>query len=159
MGMKTNFSETSSDDTNKSDSDLSVSYLYVYEGGAANPDCSKDFHNADAYSLIKQGGAVRTGPWGPLGYGDVHGFFSDLIVGVGDILEQDDYSRILDTLMIDNENADEALAATEPDAGDLANYLRDHPEVYSDLKEIIDKSEETASDDSDSSADAEPADD
>lgn len=159
MGLGNTTPDDSSNDTEKSDSDLSVSYLYVYEGGAANPDCSKDFHNPDAYPLIKQGGTVRTGPWGALGYGDVHGFFSDLIVGVGDILEEDDYSRILDTLMIDNANTEEALAATEPDAGDLAGYLADHPEVYEDLKEIIEKSEETDSDETESAADAEPADD
>lgn len=122
--------------------DPSVSYIYVYEQGREELE-DKDNYLAEAYEYMKGGGILRQAfnSWSRYDE-NVHTVFSHIIVGFGRIIEEGDFSKILDFLF-EPESEEEAELYGEA----LADWLSEHPEVLTaanqELKDRSTQDEET----------------
>lgn len=131
MGLNDQFG-SSSTDSDKTQDDLSVSYIYIYEGGPRHSK-AKPEHSPDAYDLVSDGGLLRTALKNSGQFGDIHGFFSQVAAALEPAFREDDYSEVFEALMVG------------PD--EIAQHLLDNDEVraevISQLKAARDSEEES----------------
>lgn len=119
MGLGNSFPDGSSNDDENSGG--SVSYIYIREDD-----------NKEAYHLMSNDGsafvrnALKSLPVEVAA--DQHDFFQQMVVALEPVLKNDDYSEILDLLMVD--------------AGNIAQYLDENDQVREELLELIAESEE-----------------
>lgn len=130
------------------DSGASVSYIYVYEEGREELE-DKQNYLTEAYDMMKSGGSVRSAfnSWARYD-NSVHSVFSHIIVGFGRIIEDGDFSAILDFLF-EADTEEEAQLYGE----NLADWLQDHPEVLEATSQALNQA------DSDETKPEAPADD
>lgn len=118
------------------DSGASVSYIYVYEQGRDELE-GKSNYLTEAYEMMKSGGSVRSAfnSWARYD-NSVHSVFSHIVVGFGRIIEDGDFSKILDFLF-EADNEEEAQVYGEA----LADWLQDHPVVLEATSEALNESD------------------
>lgn len=124
------------DESSNDDDEQKISYIYMY-----GPDHKKGSEQAfpQAYPLTKSGGLVRrTFKNGALSdkYGNIHGYMSHVIYGLGQAIESNSYDYLFDTLFVDDEV--------------IFEYLQDNPEVRSGvIKRMNDANKEQKQQDQD----------
>lgn len=110
----------------------SVSYIYVYEEGRDELQ-DKENYLTEAYEMMKSGGSVRSAfnSWARYD-NSVHTVFSHIVVGFGRIIEDGDFSKILNFLF-EPEGEEEAEMYGEV----LGEWLQDHEDVLQAVVETV----------------------
>lgn len=104
----------------------SVSYIYVYEKGREEveewPQEARETMAA-AYEVVSDGGIVRETFKRSAQYRNIHEAMSEVLLGISEVFEDEDFSRILEFV--------------GPDADALVNYLNDHPDIAEELLDRV----------------------
>lgn len=113
----------------------SISYLYLYEEGRDETDDWSDDATEtmeQAYQACSNGGIVRSTFKKSGQYQNIHHAVAELVVGIAEVFEDGDFSRLLEFI--------------GPDAEALAQYLDDNPDVLEELSERMQDTQATADD-------------
>lgn len=128
---------TDDEEQQEEDGKASVSYIYVYEQGRDELQ-DKENYLTEAYEMMKSGGSVRHAfnSWARYD-ASVHTVFSHIVVGFGRIIEDGDFSKILNFLF-EPESDDEAQMYGQV----LGEWLQEHEDVLQAVVQTV-ESEET----------------
>lgn len=122
MGLGSKFGQEEEQEENN-DGESKVAYIYI-----------RSDDNLDAYHLMSKGlggsAEVRDDLKNLPMFQDQHDFFQQFVVNLQPVLDNDNYSDLLDFLMVD--------------ANNIAQYLDENEEVMKELMELLNTHQEAA---------------
>lgn len=142
MGMKDKFGRSSNDDSND-ETGNSVSYIYIRQPGhksngeGFNPTGRDKLRGegsnfpADSMSVSKV--CKKHLP----GYGSQHDFFSQVVSDFHTVINEDDYTDLFETFMVDEDQLPQFVDAADIDGDDLAQFLMDNPDLLDEVRESL----------------------
>lgn len=123
MGLS-NLSDEPDTELEESPEKPSVSYIYIYERGRDEiedwPEEVKELM-ANAYEVVSDGGIVRETFKRSRQYQNLHHAMSEVVLGISEVLENEDFSRIMEFV--------------GPDADAIVQYLQENEEIAKEVLE------------------------